>query len=110
MGDVSSSLFALGYHEEIGHETVVPAFLRRLRLHALSRAYSADKNVSIFLGRPPRIQLKYCLTLPRQFTWTSGEDFSYEIETQWSAVCAILKEEILDLRKDDFAARALRAR
>lgn len=109
-----SSLYALGYHEQIEKSISVPAFLKDLRRAAFARAYSADKNVSIFLGRPPRIHKKYCrFNLPgyvaenvqergtpasgSQIKWTGNENFDYLTDTKWSALCAILKEDILDL-------------
>ncbi|KAF2655684.1 hypothetical protein K491DRAFT_410576 [Lophiostoma macrostomum CBS 122681] len=124
LGDVISSLFALGYHENVGNETTTPSFLRNLRRAAFARAYSADKNVSIFLGRPPRLLQKYChFELPgygpdharvirssnshRQFNWAPDEDFNYGIDTRWSALCAVLKEEALDLfRMPNYTERA----
>lgn len=57
LGDVISSLFALGYHEQIGNKS--PPFLSNLRKAAFARAYSADKNIAVFLGRPPRLHRKY---------------------------------------------------
>lgn len=108
LGDVISSLFALGYHERIDTEGQLPAFLKDLRSTALARTFSGDKNVSIFLGRPPRIHSNYCEVksvitsiappsaceqLPEQ-----GGDirFSYALESWWTASCALLKEQILD--------------
>lgn len=66
MGDVASSLFALGYHERIDEEANnIPTFLAELRRACLARIYAADKSLAIFLGRPPRIVKEYCfLQLP----------------------------------------------
>lgn len=74
----------------------------------LGRAYSADKNVSIFLGRPPRILRKSChpnnivslaaRTLPATtdvFELRSG--FGYVADSRWFLICAVLKERILSL-------------
>src|SRR6478736_6604121 len=60
LGDLSSSLFALGYHQQLESSGPIPPFLRSLRQAAFACSYSADKNVSIFLGRPPRISRKFC--------------------------------------------------
>jgi hypothetical protein len=112
LGDVASSLFALGYHEDVGQEESTPRFLLRMRRDALRRAYSADKNVSIFLGRPPRIARKHCPALAElrdRQRMRRYESFSYRAETLWSAVCATYKEDILDLRKEDLALRATKA-
>lgn len=110
LGDVTSSLFALGYHQQMEIDSSTPAFLIELRRTAFARAYSADKNISIFLGRPPRIHRKYCrFNLPRVdgeligplssglHQWKEGMKFDYVADTQWSALCAVLKEDILDL-------------
>ncbi|KAJ5607118.1 hypothetical protein N7537_003737 [Penicillium hordei] len=61
MGDVASSLFALGYHEKInGGMDGIPDFLAELRRACFARIYAADKSLAIFLGRPPRIVKEYC--------------------------------------------------
>ena len=117
LGDVISSLFALGYHERVEHRTPVPTFLKHLRQAAFARVYSADKNVSIFFGRPPRIHRKYCHIdllryraefapglgelIGKQYRQRSFNGFDYTADTQWSASCAVLKEEILDLYKEE---------
>ena len=118
LGDVIGSLFALGYHEPNEDATHTPAFLMDLRRAAFARTYSADKNISIFLGRPPRLHRKYCrLQLPgqrterihkgdisrqwKQFQWPRDENFDYKTETCWSALCALLKEEILEIFQND---------
>lgn len=113
LGDVISSIFALGYHETINSERVSPEFLVQLRESVVARAYSADKNVSIFLGRPPRMISKFCnfdflevsptqiagrhRTPPRYLGWTPNDEFDYTLDTWWSFICALLKEEVLDL-------------
>ena len=109
-----SSLFALGYHERVASATSTPAYLKDIRRTAFARAYSADKNVSIFLGRPPRMHQRYCrFQLPgsehdgmverwkERVTWKGNEEYSYTTDTTWSAVCAYLKEQILDLMQDE---------
>ncbi|KAL7758401.1 hypothetical protein ACKLNR_012928 [Fusarium oxysporum f. sp. zingiberi] len=61
MGDATSSLFALGYHELSDDNTVdAPAFMMQMRKAAFARIYSADKMLAVFLGRPPRIAREYC--------------------------------------------------
>lgn len=45
LGDITSSHFALSYHEDFGNRADVPGFLRTLRSEAFNRAFSADKNV-----------------------------------------------------------------
>ncbi|KAH8585313.1 hypothetical protein B0O99DRAFT_657354 [Bisporella sp. PMI_857] len=112
IGDVASSLFALGYNENIGHETLhVPNFITELRKAAFSRIYSADKNLAVFLGRPPRIVKAYCdLQLPSNIPgmWdvnnngddTTADVINYTADTRCSALFASLKEEILELFRD----------
>jgi hypothetical protein len=124
---VCSSLSALGYHEYQGGDPALPIFINDLRLSAFSRAFSGDKNVAIFLGRPPRMHSKYCraglpgqhgLNIPsikyrglsRQMTWEIDAPISYMADTQWSTICAVLKEDVLDLSQiDDLEERARRA-
>lgn len=114
LGDVIASAFALGYHENCQSKVDVPAFLVDLRRAAFARLYSADKNVAIFLGRPPRMSKRFCLfqipssvpdsiNLPQTSmsgdeSWSSDARISYRAETRWSALCASLKEDILELR------------
>ncbi|KAH7129254.1 putative Zn(II)2Cys6 transcription factor [Dactylonectria macrodidyma] len=110
LGDTVSSLFALGYHQQQAHNPSLPNFLVNLRRAIFAHAYSADKNVSIFLGRPPRIHRRYCrFFLPSHdieitgrgpfplHYWPQDGAFDYIVEAQWMALCALLKEEILDL-------------
>lgn len=115
---MTSSIFALGYHERVENNTPAPAFLKHLRQAAFARVYSAYKNVSIFFGRPPRIYQKYCcLDIlryraeahpyhnqhddPRQYSsWDIYDKFDYMADTRWSASCAVIKEEILDLYRE----------
>ncbi|KAI1456314.1 hypothetical protein F4805DRAFT_458962 [Annulohypoxylon moriforme] len=116
LGDVISSLFALGYHEDVGNESQVPDFLISLRQAAFLRAYSADKNVSIFLGRPLRMHKSFCrfqhlgldlstwgskTTFGLRSQWAWGDSFSYIEDTRWSAICAVFKEEILSLFQEE---------
>lgn len=109
LGDVVSSLFALGYHEQLGHPSVTPPFLRDLRFVAYSRTYSADKNCSIFLGRPPRMLKRYCPTADLAEVWEPNERFSYRADTRVHGICASLKEDVLDLQRDDQVTRMQKA-
>lgn len=88
----------------------------------LGRAYSADKNVSIFLGRPPRILRKSChpnnivclaARVPTATTDIFGltKGFSYVTDSRWFLICAVLKERILSLLdEDDAEAKSSEAR
>jgi hypothetical protein len=59
LGDVIASIYALGYHENVEHKPNSPQFLTDLRKTVFARAFSGDKNVAIFLGRPPRMSKKF---------------------------------------------------
>ncbi|KAJ5420624.1 hypothetical protein N7465_003143 [Penicillium sp. CMV-2018d] len=111
LGDVAASLYALGYHQQQTDSfCTAPHFVRDLRQTAFCRTYSADKNVSIFLGRPPRILRKFCHfdlpgtpTQPAQrasrkpAVWDPTEKPNFATDSKWAALCGILKEDILDL-------------
>lgn len=60
MGDLSTAVFALGLHEGIEANDRVPFYLAELRKREFCLAYSVDKLISTFLGRPPRITRRYC--------------------------------------------------
>lgn len=121
LGDVASSLYALGYHQDTGSNGC-PPFLQTLRQMILGRAYSADNNVSIFLGRPPRILRKSChpnnivclaARVPTATTDIFGltKGFSYVTDSRWFLICAVLKERILSLLdEDDAEAKSSEAR
>lgn len=63
LGDLTTILFTLGYHQ-LEPESNVPFFLAELRKRAMVAAYSIDKKLAIFLGRPPRICQRYCTLIP----------------------------------------------
>ncbi|OMP84418.1 hypothetical protein BK809_0000199 [Diplodia seriata] len=119
VGDLSSSLFALGYHEKL--DTNIPPFVAELRKAIFARIYAADKSLAIFLGRPPRIIKTYCkFQLPtntpnlwdddgsRPHSTTSNHDahhepaepINYTADTRCAALFASLKEEILELYRN----------
>ena len=125
LGDVAASLYALGYHQQQTEAfRTAPPFLRELRQTAFCRTYSADKNVSIFLGRPPRILRKFChFDLPgtlmqpaqrasrRPAIWDPTEGLSFVTDSKWAALCGILKEDILDLfAEESYEERARRGK
>ncbi|SPO06607.1 uncharacterized protein DNG_09297 [Cephalotrichum gorgonifer] len=117
LGDVITSIVSLGYHEKTVTSSDVPAFLVIMRRTAFARAYSADKNWAIFLGRPPRLGKKFChlqaalsqtaapdeksLPVPERrmhvLTWHPDSEMDIWAETRWTAICASLKEEILEM-------------
>ncbi|RDW58384.1 hypothetical protein BP5796_12314 [Coleophoma crateriformis] len=130
VGDLISSLFALGYHENIDDQiSRVPNFLIQLRKAAFARIYSADKNLAVFLGRPPRLVRTYCVyqlpsnipglwdikdnatgttatglrpheTLTDTYGVRETDAINYTADTRCSALFASLKEEILELFRD----------
>ncbi|KAF7596861.1 hypothetical protein BBP40_011906 [Aspergillus hancockii] len=126
LGDAITSTFAMGYHENIENKPEIPPFLIELRKLASARLYSADKNIAIFLGRPPRMSKRFChFQLVASWTGFDGatpqhitdglggvEDAKagYQTETRWSALCASLKEEIMEMfcdnRRETFVERA----
>ena len=143
LGDCVASLYALGYHQKIETKhPEVPFFLAEFRRTAFAYIYSADKNVAIFLGRPPRVSRRFCwfqspvfheederaavgsdnrrserggldgdLESDRTwFSWRPDTPITYRSDARWSAMCAALKEEILEMLNDrkapDCLARA----
>ena len=110
-----ASAFALGYHENIQSKPEVPPFLVEVRETAFARIFSADKNIAIFLGRPPRMSKTFSyfqipsgranseveLSGPRGHhrieDWDPNVEISYRAESRWSALCASIKEDILEL-------------
>jgi hypothetical protein len=90
-----------------------------LRKTAFARIYSADKNIAIFLGRPPRMNKRFCHfqipsdgtiahSLGNHFTWNPDARAGYRADTCWSALCASLKEEVWELLQDKQDADCVR--
>lgn len=122
MGDLTSSLYALGLHEKVDEDSL-PGFIAELRKTCLARIYCLDKDLAIFLGRPPRVTNNYChFQVPKGSstnsacpTHVSGNSrssqgtggstqqselctetyFSYTAEIRCRATFALFKEEIL---------------
>ncbi|CAH0056166.1 unnamed protein product [Clonostachys solani] len=125
IGDAASTFFALGFHEVIDENSArIPLFVAELRRAISARTYSADKKISVFLGRPPRIVKAHCtLQLPRNITdlWNedaqeshlryvntniphseftafdSLEKINYTADTRCSSLFSAIKEEIIEL-------------
>jgi hypothetical protein len=53
----------MGLHQE-SHQSQLPFFLSELRRRSFANAFSSDKALSTFFGRPPRIAMRYCSRLP----------------------------------------------
>ncbi|KAF2086359.1 hypothetical protein K490DRAFT_44726 [Saccharata proteae CBS 121410] len=95
IGQTINALVALGWHQDVrpcvgGN---LPFFLMEIRKRLLASAYSHDKWLSAFLGRPPRLSHRYCnIQLPLDLTdrqlLSSGPDLDAAIaaldENGWS--------------------------
>ncbi|KAF7155810.1 hypothetical protein CNMCM5623_008690 [Aspergillus felis] len=69
LGDLTTIVFALGLHQA-GDDRNVPFFLSELRKRIMIGAYGMDKDLALFLGRPPRICKQYCnFQSPLDLTW-----------------------------------------
>lgn len=121
LGDVISSICALGYHENLDEKHGTPPFLTELRRAVFALIYSADKNVAIFVGRPPRMLKQFChfqapscpppddvwlLSSTEQDSdydiphWSPLTKASYMAESRWTALCATIKEDIFSLQRN----------
>ncbi|KGO40681.1 Transcription factor, fungi [Penicillium expansum] len=58
LGELSTTLFALGLHQDSSGKA--PFFLSEMRKRTMVAAYSMDKVLATFLGRPPLISWRYC--------------------------------------------------
>ncbi|KAL4736280.1 hypothetical protein BDV11DRAFT_207759 [Aspergillus similis] len=68
-GEVVSLVFALGLHQQKMDERT-PFFLSEMRSRTMVAAYSMDKELATFLGRPPRICRQYCdIQFPLDISW-----------------------------------------
>lgn len=129
LGDVVSSMFALGYHENVDKtKPPIPTFLAELRKTAWATTYSADKNIAIFLGRPPRMSKRFChFQVPLSPTssdqvsntshvedevvrWKTDTPICYRSGIRWATLCSALKEDVLELlrskQRDNFSQKA----
>ena len=122
LGDVISSVLYLGYHQASKPKPNTPSFLTELRETCFTRIYSDDKNVAVFLGRPPRLSSTFCcFRLPptpilheqndgihsdRNPSVEESQDLAYfgadeaitsSTSIRWAALCARLKEKTLEV-------------
>ncbi|KAF9253849.1 transcriptional regulator family: Fungal Specific TF [Penicillium roqueforti] len=58
LGELSTTLFALGLHQDSSKNA--PFFLSEMRKRTMVAAYFMDKGLATFLGRPPLISWRYC--------------------------------------------------
>ncbi|RKK09990.1 hypothetical protein BFJ66_g10993 [Fusarium oxysporum f. sp. cepae] len=109
---------ALGYHEDLSKKADTPMFLIELQKAAFARIYSLDKNSSLFLGCPLRLSRRFChfqlpdsrLPLDCQFPmsndlelyqWDPNSSMNYRADSRWSALCAFVKEDAIELLFDN---------
>jgi hypothetical protein len=58
-GDLSTVIFARGLHA-VRENPSDSFWLKEMRRRGVAYAYSLDKTISTFVGRPPRISKRYC--------------------------------------------------
>lgn len=68
-GVLNNALLAFGLHQEIKVDADTPFFITEFRKKVFVSAYSNDKYMATFLGRPPRLTHRYCrIQLPLDLT------------------------------------------
>jgi chromatin structure-remodeling complex subunit RSC3/30 len=120
VGDLISICIAKGLHGEIRPSETVPFWLSELRKRQFVVTYSLDKSSSIFLGRPPRLQRKYCsmqlpldldskhLRLPAlqledeinkldEAGWNTEGSFRENLYARTMLICHMITEDIQEL-------------
>ncbi|PLB51347.1 hypothetical protein P170DRAFT_356191 [Aspergillus steynii IBT 23096] len=61
-GELISHMHALGLHRLQISNAEIPFFLSETRKRLFTACYRTDKNMAMFLGRPPRLQDHFCDT------------------------------------------------
>lgn len=117
LGDVIGSLLFLGHHEQITSSVRVPPFVAEFRRTIFAWIYAADKNIAVYLGRPPRLTQQFCyFQIPRnaldspyltdappenesdQYDSTAWQEgWTRYTALRWSALCASVMEDIIAL-------------
>ncbi|KAJ5520375.1 hypothetical protein N7463_000828 [Penicillium fimorum] len=59
LGELSTDIFALGFHRDSKSSSDIPEFLLESRRRLFAAAYQLDKSIATFLGRPPRLPWRY---------------------------------------------------
>lgn len=119
LGELSTVVFALGLHQsETDGKT--PFFLGELRKRLMGGAYSMDKQLATFLGRPPRISWRCCdVQLPLDISydelvaepnvrdeaiskldsngWNTGGSLAKAAWTRIALLTGYIREDILEL-------------
>ncbi|KUJ10214.1 uncharacterized protein LY89DRAFT_656902 [Mollisia scopiformis] len=62
--ELASTILAMGLHRDPSNNPNLPLFMVELRRRAFAIAYSVDKNISTFFGRPPQLAMRYCTCRP----------------------------------------------
>ena len=75
----------MGLHQAIPLKENVPSFVIELRRRSFAAAYVADKAISTFFGRPPRISKKFSvcelpLDLSDDDLWSEGQQLQRAAE------------------------------
>ena len=55
-------MYSLGLHRLQASNAEIPFFLSETRKRVFTSCYRTDKNIAMFLGRPPRLPDHYCDT------------------------------------------------
>ncbi|KAJ5731558.1 uncharacterized protein N7483_006066 [Penicillium malachiteum] len=64
LGDLSTIVFSLGFNQPLP-DPDTPFWLSETRKRLMGHAFSTDKQLATFLGRPPRISWRFCnISLP----------------------------------------------
>ncbi|KAF2210472.1 hypothetical protein CERZMDRAFT_45575 [Cercospora zeae-maydis SCOH1-5] len=100
LGDVISTIYALGHHDRVDLASLASDTLGGLRSQTFARSYSADKNISVFLDRPYRMHsAQSTLRMSRNdveslfhpVQTSPSAQFDYTLETRWTVACKQLK-------------------
>jgi hypothetical protein len=89
LGELATMIYALGIHKESSGSSL-PTFILETRRRVFCSAYTADKTVSTFLGRPLRISKKHTdIKLPLDL---SDEDLTSD-DAIFQMACQSLGED-----------------
>jgi hypothetical protein len=79
LGDLATTIYALGMHHEIESQADVSCFFKESRKKCFGASYTLDKAIATLLGRPPRISSQYAtqsipLNLSDEETMADGDE------------------------------------
>lgn len=80
VNNLSTAVFALGYHKGAQTQRSTPLYVIELRKRIIGLIHEHDKEFATFVGRPPRLSRHYCvvelpLDLPESALLGSDEEF-----------------------------------